>query len=346
MKILIYRIGQLGDTLVSLPVLAYIRESYPTDELHMLSDSHVGKNYLSPSAIIPSSIKIDKFLSYSARSDGTSFSVLSDLLKMLKAERYDILFYLYPRKASIFKNICDYIFFSLCGFRKMYGFSIIFNKLFQRLPPSLSEGQYLINAISRKGFGLQHAKGYQFSHNLSSAELCSLAHYDELLHNSDFPIAFCVGSKMPSKKWPISNYLHLISRLIEDSQCYPVFFGDSSDFMEVTELIDKLGIGLNLCGKLSIFESAHLMRSCKLYVGNDTGAMHLAAAVGLKCVAIFSARDYAGRWAPLGEHHIVLRSTVDCEHCQLINCTNGLKCLVQIRVEDVLASIYEICENS
>jgi len=67
--------------------------------------------------------------------------------------------------------------------------------------------------------------------------------------------------------------------------------------------------------------------------------MHLAAAAGIPCVAIFSARDYRGLWEPYGENHKVLRFDVPCSGCGLEVCDKNLECLNGIPVQQV----YEAC---
>ena len=63
----------------------------------------------------------------------------------------------------------------------------------------------------------------------------------------------------------------------------------------------------NLAGRLSVFGSASVLSQCATFIGNDSGPTHLAAMVGIPCVAIFSARNAPGQWEPLGEHHVVHR---------------------------------------
>ena len=86
-----------------------------------------------------------------------------------------------------------------------------------------------------------------------------------------------------------------------------------------------------------MLESAELLRRATLYVGNDTGAMHLAAAVGTSCVAIFAAREPGRSWHPYGSAHVVLRrDEVPCANCYLTECTvEGLRCLTAIDVNAV-----------
>jgi ADP-heptose:LPS heptosyltransferase len=89
-------------------------------------------------------------------------------------------------------------------------------------------------------------------------------------------------------------------------------------------------------------ESAALMESARFYLGNDTGVMHLAAAVGLCCVAVFSARNWPGIWEPYGKGHRMLRFDVPCSGCHLTVCDKDLHCLREITVEQVYQACVEV----
>ncbi len=74
--------------------------------------------------------------------------------------------------------------------------------------------------------------------------------------------------------------------------------------------------------------------------------MHLAVAAGIRCVAIFSARDWPGRWYPYGEGHRVFRADIDCEGCRLQTCTErGNACLRRIQADEVTAACEEILQQ-
>ena len=98
----------------------------------------------------------------------------------------------------------------------------------------------------------------------------------------------------------------------------------------------------NLAGELSPYGSAEVLRQCVAYVGNDTGAMHLAGMVGTPCVALFSARDYPGQWEPYGDGHEVLRHETDCAGCMLDVCPYNNKCLNLITVDEAMVSLKRL----
>jgi ADP-heptose:LPS heptosyltransferase len=69
----------------------------------------------------------------------------------------------------------------------------------------------------------------------------------------------------------------------------------------------------------------------------------MAAAVGVPCVAIFSSRDYPGRWYPQGEGHRVFRSQIECEGCGLVECIEKqMECIKRISANEVLDACREI----
>src|SRR5581483_1512248 len=153
-------------------------------------------------------------------------------------------------------------------------------------------------------------------------------------------------SKMPAKRWPLNRFEELGADLIDEFDIWPVVFGGEEDTTIGDWLIEKWGRGFNAAGTLGIRSSLAAMKRCALFVGNDTGTMHMAAAVGLRCVAIFSARERPGLWYPLGEGHRIFRSTIECEGCGLVECLERAnECLKKVQVSDVLQACGEILKD-
>jgi len=84
---------------------------------------------------------------------------------------------------------------------------------------------------------------------------------------------------------------------------------------------------------------AELLRRCVFYLGNDTGAMHVAAAVGTRCVGVFGAQYPETSWHPYGGDHVVIRRRPPCRNCFLTECTRyATRCLTDISADDVWAA--------
>jgi ADP-heptose:LPS heptosyltransferase len=119
--------------------------------------------------------------------------------------------------------------------------------------------------------------------------------------------------------------------------------GAASEF-ERAEVVRRewLAPSVNLCGILSARESGVVMEHVSLYLGHDSGPMHLAAAAGVPCVAIFSARQLPGVWFPYGPQHRVIYHDVPCRDCRLDICERYQKrCIASITVSEVIQAVRE-----
>jgi ADP-heptose:LPS heptosyltransferase len=162
------------------------------------------------------------------------------------------------------------------------------------------------------------------------------------LPNSWF--AVCVGGKTAAQLWPWERYVEVMRLLVQKNGLFPVVIGGREDREIGAKLLAQCGIGLCAAGELTVRESAALMAGARFYLGNDTGVMHLAAAVGIPCVGVFSARNWPGIWEPYGRGHKVLRFDVPCSGCHLSICNQDLKCLTNISVDQVYQACREIME--
>jgi ADP-heptose:LPS heptosyltransferase len=156
-------------------------------------------------------------------------------------------------------------------------------------------------------------------------------------------IAFGPGSKMPAKRWPLERFFEVGAALIEKRDIWPVVLGGPEEGEMGTELVRRWRRGYNAAGTLSLRGAAAALKRCQLYIGNDTGTMHLAAAIGIPCAAVFAARDQPGKWHPYGQGHRVFRATIECEGCGLAECLDRHNdCLKRVSVQEVVTASIEL----
>jgi len=104
-------------------------------------------------------------------------------------------------------------------------------------------------------------------------------------------------------------------------------------------------VPVNFAGRLSVAELAALLARCRLLISNDSGPVHVAAAVGTPVVDIFG-RNQRGlspmRWGPLGQGHVILHKEVGCVTCLAHNCDIDFLCLTSLSVEEVYQAALNI----
>ena len=155
-------------------------------------------------------------------------------------------------------------------------------------------------------------------------------------------IAIAPFSRWTTKNWPAGHFSALCRLLSARYKARLYLIGGAGDRTAAQAIADEAGVPVaNLCGKLSLLQSAALLRVCTVLVTNDSGPMHLSVAVGTPCVALFGPTS-PNRTGPYGSSHTVLQATglPSCCPCHSRSC--GLKsgiCLHSISPEMVLSAI-------
>jgi ADP-heptose:LPS heptosyltransferase len=160
------------------------------------------------------------------------------------------------------------------------------------------------------------------------------------------PIAVSVGTKVQSKDWGRENWRSLLTAVAREFPDRALLLAGAPEESEASEYTagewQAAGGGpvINLCGKLTPRQSAAAFAQAAIFIGHDSGPMHLAASVATPCIALFAARNVPRQWFPFGANHRVLYHPVDCMGCGLETCIEQRKkCLLSITVEEVMVEI-------
>lgn len=345
-RILVYRIGQLGDTIIALPAMWAVRKYFPSAYIALLSDQHPGKIYVLAPKILPPEGLFDEYIQYEANAEGTDLSKALRILPSLHRAHFDTLVYLAPRIRSRWRIVRDLCFFRLAGIRNFIAYrgciSVSPRTRGRQLLTLDHEADHLLHRLFLSGIPVPRDGCGEMNLNFTSSEKAEALRWVEENPGRDLDIKPLVGigpgSKMPFKVWPEGRFLELGHRLVTEMDIFPIIFGGPEDVGLGDRLIQKWGRGVNGARQLNIRQAAAVLSHCRFYVGNDTGTMHLAAAVGTHCVGIFSARDFPGRWHPYGNGHTVLRNNyVPCRLCFRTKCET-MQCINSITVEQVVSA--------
>ena len=153
-------------------------------------------------------------------------------------------------------------------------------------------------------------------------------------------IAMMPGAEFgPSKCWPVEYFAELAAELVQRD--FDVWvLGSASDDKAGAEIGRNRGVA-NLCGKTELADVVDLLAACEQAVSNDSGLMHIAAAVGTRVVGIYGSTspDFT---PPLTENRVLHDLQLECSPCFQRECPLGhLRCLRDIRTADVLESILD-----
>ncbi|WP_367987869.1 lipopolysaccharide heptosyltransferase II [Vibrio sp. NTOU-M3] len=165
--------------------------------------------------------------------------------------------------------------------------------------------------------------------------------------NTDRPIlGLCPGAEFgPAKRWPDNHFASVASSMI--AKGYQVWLFGSVKDREVTDKIiqqveqNSQQFCFNLAGNTSLIQAVDLIGACKTVVSNDSGLMHVAAAVGCNVVAVYgsSSPKYT---PPLTDKLAILNTDIDCRPCFERTCPKQhMKCLVELEPQRVVDAISQ-----
>lgn len=164
-------------------------------------------------------------------------------------------------------------------------------------------------------------------------------------------LAICPGAEFgSSKQWPASHFIMLCTRLFADGWRVVIMgsAGDAAIAQEIYEGVEqKLGRSLtdrcfNLAGKTTLAEAIDIMAACNLAVSNDSGLMHVAAALNLPVVALYGSTspEFTPPLAPMAK---ILTTPIECRPCFDRECRFGHKrCMTDIEPARVLTAILDL----
>jgi ADP-heptose:LPS heptosyltransferase len=347
----------LGDTLVSVPAFWALRDAFPKSRIAYLSSADpANPQYVSARDVLPETGLFDEWISYPNLSSGIrDIGSLLGLALKIRRKRFDAVFYLMTRYRTARQIDRDRFFFKLSGIKTIIGAEFIKShnlplEIPKPIPRIESEASFLMRLLREKGI-VPTDREYRPELALTDEERRAAREWMEANGVTRYEgprIAVGPGRKWDSKVWDEARYADVVARLIDSHDAIPVIFGGPEDREKGERLIGKWGRGANAAGELNVRKAAAGLSECSLYLGNDTGTMHLAASVETTCVAMFSAVDWIGRFEPFGTQHTLFRRSVECEGCHSPICLNREypnKCLALISADDVYDACVSVLER-
>lgn len=320
-KALIIQTAFLGDAILTLPLAAALkRAGY---EVVVLSRPGI-------SEVFESSSDVKKVISYDKKKSGEGDKSFIGILRILKKEKYSIAFL--PQR-SFRSGLLAF----LSGIKVRAGFKRGGARIFLNRKYPFNWDEHEVMRI------LSLAKASEIDDppvefNLRADEALR-EKYRELLGDSPL-VGIAPESEWRTKRWPKERFEKLADMLPESVT--PVFLG-------VSPRQEELNRGVSLEGKTSIKELIGVVSLLKALVSNDSGIIHIAAALGVRTIAVFGPTVPDMGFAPFGDEHIIIQNKdLSCRPCGLHgprSCPKKhFRCMLDIPPEEVYAELRKIVE--
>jgi heptosyltransferase-3 len=342
--VLIFQIGSMGDTVISMPCYREIARRHPKAKRFLLTSLPVGSKMVPAASILTPTGLINGCLEYPMPLRGAN--EIAELYRKIRKLAPKILYYLTPER-KLLNLVRHYLFFKICRIGRIHG--VPWNGDL-KYPRELahqgiweSEASRLLRCIGAQAQPAPPAESDRRLDLTDDEKRKAESALRDSLNGVPF-IAVSVGGKVPVKDWGDSNWLSLLSEVSRQNPGLGILFVGSSDERERNDRLSKVWQGqvFNSCGRFSPRETAALLSHACLFVGHDTGTLHLAAAVGKPLIGIFSARDVPGKWYSDRADDTFFYNKVECFGCgcyEAADCLRNRECITAISVDQVAAAI-------
>ncbi len=319
-RFLVVQLGDIGDLILSTPALSALREAHPDDHITLLTTSH-------SSAVVEGIGLVDEIITFERQNfnNSTAFFKPANLRRIFSLRRnpFDtvLFFHHFTLKLGTLK-------FALIGLASGAKRSIGLEN---------GNGWFLTERIADEGFGAQHQAQYWL--NLVGLTGADSSPRPARIQIGSPPEIFATETPPPKKivihpgsggyslarRWEAEQFATVADALHERYNAQIVLVGGTNDNGQAVKAALKSPV-LDLTGQTTLSQLAGVIQQSDLYIGADSGVMHLAAAVGTPVVAIFgpSNADAYGPWSPDGKI-VVVRSAPECSPCSYVNHGIGLR---------------------
>ena len=344
-KILIYRLGSLGDTVMALPCFHKIKNSFPDADITLLTNKPVMAKAAALEAILGNKYFFNRIINYPV---GTrSLQILFGIIKQIRALKIDTVVNISPTRSKK-ALLRDKLFFKAAGISNLIGFDAQIEDLTICIDPETGINEWEAKRLARRinvlgNIDLDDESNWDLC--LTGQEIKVADVYLDQFAPATPILTISTGTKNQSNDWGIHNWEHLIVKLSGLLTGWKlVVIGAADEITAAEKCISAWGNNaINLCGKTTPRVSAALLKNATLFIGHDSGPIHLAAAVGTPCVGIYSARNMPGQWFPKGKNNQLLYNLPECAGCGLEVCiVQQKKCILSIQVDEVVQAVNTI----
>jgi len=338
-RILVVIVAGLGDFVMATKALRALRNGYPHSRLHLLTSSAAylpAKNleYLDAAWSFPIREMRERKL--------TIFKSL-EIIRKLRTLAFDMVVNLHPATSYMGALRMGLMFLALGSKVRVGQDGRGFGRFLTRKASAETFGkEHMVDTMLRIALlagGIADDGGMELRWDSAAEETLGFLFGRTAAEGREIRIGIHAGGDRPNRRWPAERYAVVADRLAELLASRVFLLGGPGEekLARVVEA-NMRGKAVNLAGKLNVNELCYVIGNLDVLITNDSGPMHIAAAVGTPVVALFGPGDPVmfGPYAPAEKAAVITRNP-PCRPCDLDSC-NDLRCLLEIRPEEVVAA--------
>ncbi len=336
MKLLIRATNWVGDAILALPAIRAVRSRFSNAQISILARPTIADIYRDQDIS-------NELIAYDPKGEHRSWSGRQQLITDLRSRHFDV--------ALLLQNAFDAAWLAWraaiperIGYARD-GRSFLLTKAI-RVPKqgeiASHEKFYYLELLRRAGWLDNFPQVDQISLQISDSARRNAA--ETLRQAGSRPhaqrIAIAAGASYGSAKcWPPERFADWANRFLAQNDSDIILFGTSTEAPVSNAILAGMQRKpIDLTGKTPIADLPALLSQCHLFLGNDSGAMHVAAAVGLPVVAIFGPSDPLGT-APVTSRYTIVQDRPYCSPCFLRRCPTDHRCMQRITPEMVESAV-------
>jgi len=325
-NILIVGLNRIGDNIVSIPTFKAIKENLPQAKINVLANSLVKD-------ILDEVSSIDKVVTYGK---DTSFLQKIKLVNRLRENHFDLAIDL----------TCDYSFvgalwtyLSKAKYRlgyNIFGRGFLFNRPIKHSKQPIDVVDEILNIIKGISLGTEDKKPKILPSKEAEGAIEQFLQKKGVSDNH-LLIGIHPGGYYPSQRWLPERFVEVADRIIEKYKAKIILIAGAKEERLIKEIEDKIVNKVIIFLGQPLKNLIALISRCNLLIGNNSGPLHIATALGISTVSVMGPTDPV-RWWPKGDKNIVIRKDLPCSPCNRGICKEH-KCMKLITVEEVTEAV-------
>lgn len=335
-KVLILRTDHIGEVLLSTVVVDVIKKHYPKAHVTFVTSSLA-------KSIVESKKGIDEILIFETLDERNLWPRMFGWFRQIAFKGYDLAILL---NANKFLHLVVFLagIKTRIGFDRKWPFLLTHKVADTKAEGSKHEVDYnleVLEAIGIKESGIKPLLKVSEFEEKNIKEIL----VEKSVDLKKKIILVQPGSSFVQKRWPKEYFIELIEKLLSVYDVNIILSGNIKELELCASIAERFHRSvLNFAGKLSLKQLIALISIGDLVVANDSGPMHISAALDRPTIAIFG-RGTKGtgpkRWGPVGSNSIVFHKPMECSDCYNENCPYDFKCLKAIKPKEILDTIVD-----